>query len=221
MSEMKANGLDLVGGFAVNEKKREGVIRENTLLKTKWPAFLRLKPAGVRPPNPDKWWAECSPWNLYDSRGKKCEATRAYTDDGDRRRKARKDRTVSREVDGEARRKIRGKEENYEGGNEDGENDEEGKDGKEVEKDERTATVAATEAENDSECPENERYTKTRVRPFFRRNVVRKKEKRGKKKEEKREPGRGAATSYKTGSTIERAVSFCQAPRVITPLACL
>lgn len=37
---MKANGLDLVRDFMVNEKEREGEIQEKTSVKTKWPAFL-------------------------------------------------------------------------------------------------------------------------------------------------------------------------------------
>ena len=37
---MKANGLDLVRDFVVNEKEREGMIQEKTSVKTKWPAFF-------------------------------------------------------------------------------------------------------------------------------------------------------------------------------------
>lgn len=40
---MKANGLDLVRDFIVNEREREEEIQEKTSVKTKWPAFLFIK----------------------------------------------------------------------------------------------------------------------------------------------------------------------------------
>lgn len=59
---MKANGLDLVRDFVVNEREGEGETQEKTSVKTKWPAFLLGRPVGVygsRQANPGKRPSQC------------------------------------------------------------------------------------------------------------------------------------------------------------------